>query len=100
MEVLIINAGGVEVESREEPDDFNIENVADFLGMLGYVDEATFEVDPFEYDGYGGYESAKIVALEEKKDRTYYLDYDRTGYRPVPGEDPKKWILRSEEKIK
>ena len=89
MEVLIINAGGVEVESRVEPDDFTIDNVEEFLSMLGYVDRETFEVDPFESDSYGGYESAKIVFRDENKEVTYYLEY---GGR-VPGNNPENWIL-------
>jgi len=89
MEVLIYNAHGVEVESREEPDDFTVGTVADFLGMLGYVDEETFEIDPFESDNYGGYESAKIGLSSKKIDRMYYLDFQGR----VPGNNPENWVL-------
>ena len=89
MKVFIYNARCVEVKSREEPDDFSIDNVADFLGMLGYVSSSTYEIDPFERNSYGGYESAEIVVLDENKEVTYYLEYDGK----VPGNNPENWIL-------
>jgi len=88
-EVLIYNARCIEVERWEEPADFTIGTIEEFLDILGYVDEETYEINPFLSDSYGGYESAEIVVLDENKEVTYYLEYDGK----VPGNNPENWIL-------